>query len=40
LHYECINELEQQLRAKNLIDINMAFAGGDAATKHLKLLLP
>ncbi|OWJ91118.1 hypothetical protein B6S59_25440 [Pseudomonas sp. A46] len=38
LLYETEQRLRRQERAEALIDINQAFAGGEAAEKHLKKL--
>lgn len=39
LHYEAELRRRRRERAEMLVDMNLAFAGGDAATKHLKDLL-
>lgn len=38
LHYACALRRERQQRAEALVDINMAFVGGEEAETHLKAL--
>jgi hypothetical protein len=39
LHYEAELRKRRRERAEFLVDMNLAFAGGDAASKHLKNLM-
>lgn len=39
LHYEAELRRQTQMRARYLVDANMAFAGGKDAEAHLKSLL-
>tara|TARA_R110000868_G_scaffold9204_3_gene46455 strand:+ start:43534 stop:43719 length:186 start_codon:yes stop_codon:yes gene_type:complete len=38
LFFEAVQRIRRQERAEALIDMNQAFAGGDAAEKHLNQL--
>ena len=38
LHFEAINRLERRRRSEQLLDVNMAFVGGQKAEQYRKEL--